>query len=146
MINESSILEEARTLTWRDHISHNIAKIRLNFGYSVHQDFSFIPGNFQLLSLRQSRDIANVPKLITFSILGFFQLRVKLGFDFLRVIPNQKSQTRSLKFDFDEERNPMLGSLKNSSSVRSPNFPHRKLKMLKIEFLFDRKMYPSMES
>ena len=40
----------------------------------------------------------------------------------------------------------MLGSLKISSSVESPNFPHRKLKMLRIEFLFDRKMHPSMES
>ena len=40
----------------------------------------------------------------------------------------------------------MLGSLKNSSSARSPNFPHQKLKMLKIEFRFDRKMRPSMES
>ena len=40
----------------------------------------------------------------------------------------------------------MLGSLKNSSSVRSPNFLHRKLKMLGIEFRFDRKMRPSMES
>ena len=40
----------------------------------------------------------------------------------------------------------MLGSLKNSSSVRSPNFLHQKLKMLGIEFRFDRKMHPSMES
>ena len=40
----------------------------------------------------------------------------------------------------------MLGSLKNSSSVRSPNFPHQKLKMLGIKFRFDRKMRPSMES
>ena len=40
----------------------------------------------------------------------------------------------------------MLGSLKKSSSTRSPNFPHRKLKMLEIEFRFDRKMHPSMES
>ena len=40
----------------------------------------------------------------------------------------------------------MLGSLKNSSSVRSPNFPHQKLKMLRIEFHFDKKMCPSMES
>ena len=40
----------------------------------------------------------------------------------------------------------MLGSLKNSSSARSPNFPHRKLKMLGIEFRFDKKMHPSMES
>ena len=40
----------------------------------------------------------------------------------------------------------MLGSLKNSSSARIPNFPHRKLEMLGIEFRFDRKMCPSMES
>ena len=40
----------------------------------------------------------------------------------------------------------MLESLKNSSSAKSPNFPHRKLKMLGIEFRFDRKMHPSMES
>ena len=40
----------------------------------------------------------------------------------------------------------MQGSLKNSSSARSPNFPHGKLKMLGIEFRFDRKMRPSMES
>ena len=39
----------------------------------------------------------------------------------------------------------MLGSLKILSSVESPNFPHRKLKMLGIEFRFDRKMHPSME-
>ena len=40
----------------------------------------------------------------------------------------------------------MLGSLKSSSSVESPNFPHLKLKMLGMEFCFDRKMRPSMES
>ena len=40
----------------------------------------------------------------------------------------------------------MLRSLKNSSSVESPNFSHRKLKMVRIEFRFDRKMRPSMES
>ena len=40
----------------------------------------------------------------------------------------------------------MLGSPKKSCSVRSPNFVHKKLKMLKIEFHFDRKMRPSMES
>ena len=39
----------------------------------------------------------------------------------------------------------MLGSLKNYSSARSPNFPHQKLKMIGIEFHFDRKMRPSME-
>ena len=40
----------------------------------------------------------------------------------------------------------MLGIIKNSSPVESPNFSHRKLKMLEIEFRFDRKMRPSMES
>ena len=85
-------------------------------------------------------------KTISFSILGFFQPGVKLGFDFSRVPPNQKSRPRSINFDFDEEINPMLGSLKNSSSVKIPNFSHQKLKMLRIKFCFDRKMRPSMES
>ena len=40
----------------------------------------------------------------------------------------------------------MLGSLKNSSSVESPNFLQQKLKMSGIKFRFDRKMRPSMES
>ena len=40
----------------------------------------------------------------------------------------------------------MLGSLKKSSSVKIPNFPHQKLKMLEMKFWFDRKMRPSMES
>ena len=40
----------------------------------------------------------------------------------------------------------MPGSLKNSSSVRTLNFPHQKLKMPRIEFRFDRNMRPSMES
>ena len=40
----------------------------------------------------------------------------------------------------------MLGSLKNSSFVRSPNFPHQKLKMSEIEFRLNRKMRPSMQS
>ena len=39
----------------------------------------------------------------------------------------------------------MLGSLKNSSFVRSPNFLHQKMKILGIEFFFDKKMHPSME-
>ena len=58
----------------------------------------------------------------------------------------QVYNTRSLNFDFDEEINPMMGSIKNSSSIESPNFLHRKMKMLGIEFRFDRKMHPSMES
>ena len=85
-------------------------------------------------------------KTTSFSILGFFRLEVKLGFDFLRVWSNQKYQPRSLKFNFNEEINPMLGSLKNSSSVKIRNFPHRKLKNLGIEFFFNKKMRPSMES
>ena len=40
----------------------------------------------------------------------------------------------------------MLGLLNNSSSVEIPNFPHRNLKMLGIEFRFKKKMRPSMES
>ena len=40
----------------------------------------------------------------------------------------------------------MLGLLKNSFFVRSPNFLHKKLKMLGIKFRFDKKMRPSMES
>ena len=40
----------------------------------------------------------------------------------------------------------MLGSLKNSSFVKIPNFLHQKLKMPEIEFCFDKKMHPSMES
>ena len=85
-------------------------------------------------------------KTTSFSILGFFRLRVKLGFDFPGVLPNQKSQPWSLNFYFDEEINLMLGSPKNSSSMKSPNFPQQKLKMPKIKICFDRKMIPSMES
>ena len=40
----------------------------------------------------------------------------------------------------------MLGSLKNSSSEKNPNFPQQKLKMPGMKFCFDRKMRPSMES
>ena len=57
-----------------------------------------------------------------FSILGFFRFGVKLGFDFPRVLLNKKLQTWSLNLDFDEEINPMLGSLKNSTSMKSPNY------------------------
>ena len=66
-------------------------------------------------------------KTISYSILGFFMPGVKLGFDFPGVSPNQKSRPRSLNFNFDEERNPMPSSLKNSSSIRIPNFLHQKL-------------------
>ena len=85
-------------------------------------------------------------KTTTFSILGFFKHGVKLGFEFQIVILNQKLRPWSLKFYFYEEINPMLGLIQNSSSVESSNFPHRKLKMLGIEFRFNRKMRPSMES
>ena len=61
-------------------------------------------------------------KTTRFSILVFLRLEVKLGFDFPRVLPNQKYRPRSVNFDFDEDINPMLGSLKNSSSMKSPNF------------------------
>ena len=41
-------------------------------------------------------------KTTHFSILRFFRLEVKLGFDFPRVLHNQKYQTWSLKLYFDE--------------------------------------------
>ena len=50
-------------------------------------------------------------KTTSLSILGFFRLRVKLGFDFPEISLNQKIRTWTLKFDFDEERNYMLGSI-----------------------------------
>ena len=40
----------------------------------------------------------------------------------------------------------MPGSLKNSSSVKNPHFLPQKMKMPGINFRFDRKMCPSMES
>ena len=40
----------------------------------------------------------------------------------------------------------MLGSLKNYSFVKGPNFLGQKLKMPGIKFRFNRKMRPSMES
>ena len=129
-----------------DHISENIANKRLHFGHRVHQDCIFSSYNFPLLILLQPQNIANVPKLSSFSIQGFSQLEVKLGFDFPKVSPNQKSRPRCLNFDFDEEINTMLGSLKNSSSDKSSNFLHQKLKMPRIKFCFYRKMLPSMES
>ena len=46
-----------------------------------------------------------------------------LGFEFPEVLPNQKYQPWSLNFYFYEEINPILGSLKNSSLVKSLNFP-----------------------
>ena len=62
-------------------------------------------------------------KTISFSILGVFNLGVKLGFDFPEVLPNQKFWYWSLNFDIEEERNIMINSLKNFASVKSPNFP-----------------------
>ena len=85
-------------------------------------------------------------KTTSFSILGFFRLGVKLGFDISGVLLNQKIWPWYLNFDFDEGRNPMLGLLKNSSSVKIPNFLQQKLKMPGIKFYFNRKMHPSMES
>ena len=41
-------------------------------------------------------------KTTRFSILGFLRPRVKLGFDFPRVLLNQKIRPWSLNFDFDE--------------------------------------------
>ena len=136
------ILEEDGTLTWRDHISQNIVNQRQNFGKIVNKYFIFVLWKFHLLIHLQSIYIKNVPKLINFSILGFFQLRVKLGFDFPRVSPNQKSQPGSLKFDFDEEINPMLGSLRNSSSVKIPNFAHQKRKNARNQIMLQLKDAP----
>ena len=61
-------------------------------------------------------------KTTRFSILGFWRPGVKLGFDFPKVLPNQKSQPLYLNFYFYEEISPSMGSLKNSSSVKIPNF------------------------
>ena len=52
-----------------------------------------------------------------------FLVWVKLGFDFSGVLPKKKFQSSFLNFDFEEDRNPMLHSLKKSSSVKTPNFP-----------------------
>ena len=85
-------------------------------------------------------------KTFRFSILGFFKPRVKLGFEFLRVLPNQKSQPWYPNFDFYEKINPMPGPLKSSSSVKSHNFTQQKLKMSRIKFCFNKKMRSSMKS
>ena len=85
-------------------------------------------------------------KITSFNILGFFRLRVKLGFDFPGVFPNKKIRSWSLNLYFEEEINPMLGSLKNSSSVKIPNFLQQNLKMPRNKFCFDKNMHPSMES
>ena len=88
------------------------SKSEAEFWTQCHQDFIFYLCKFKVLILLQSQDIVNVPKLINFSILGFFWPGVKLGFEFTRVITNQKYQPRSLKFDFYGDINPMPGSLK----------------------------------
>ena len=123
--------------------------------YSEYEANMFTQGTsrFYLWSMKKiSPYISSIPryrestKTTSFSILGIFRLGIKLGSEFPRVLLNQKLRPWCLKFDFFEEINPMLGSLKNSSSVKNPNFPHQKLKILGIKFSFDRKMHPSMES
>src|SRR5882757_7378190 len=52
-----------------------------------------------------------------------FLRRPILDQKFPLMFSNQKFRSWSLNFDFEEERNPMLSSLKNSTSVESPNFP-----------------------
>ena len=113
--------------------------------------FTHGTSGFYLQPMKMSiPDTSSIPryrectKTTCFSILGFFRPGVKLGFDFPEVLPNQKSRTWSLKFYFDEESNPMPGSLKNSSSIKIPNFLQQKLKMLGIRLFFNRKMFPSM--
>ena len=81
-------------------------------------------------------------KTTSFIILGFFRPDVKLGFNFLRDLLNQKLQTWSLNFDFDEDRDPMPSSLKNSSSVKSPNFLQQKLKNARNQILLRQKDAP----
>ena len=55
--------KEDRTLNWRNHISQNIVDLRLNVLHMVHHNFSFDLWKFWLLSILQSRDIGNLPKL-----------------------------------------------------------------------------------
>ena len=81
-------------------------------------------------------------KTICFIILGFFGPEVKLGFEFPIVLLNQKLQTWSLNFNSDEERNPMLGSLKNSSSVKILKFLQQKLKNAWNQILLRQKDAP----
>ena len=72
------------------------------------------------------RKYQNLAVLVFRVFLAWGQTRVWISWSFTQ----PKYWSRSLKFDFDEQRNPIPGSLKNSSSVRSPNFSHQKLKML----------------
>ena len=134
-------MEEAGTLIWRNHISHNIANSRQNFLHKVLQLVKISSLETSSVSI-----YSECTKTAIFSILGFFRPGVKLGFDFPGVSPNQKYRSISLNFYFDQERNPMTGSLKNYSSIKIPNFSQQTLKMARIKFYFDRKMRPSMES
>ena len=102
--------------------------MRLKLGNSVHNFFYLWPMTVLAPEPSPILRYSESTKTISFSILGFFRPGVKLGFEFLGVLLNQKLRPWSLSFDFDEERNPMLGSLKNSSSIKIPNFPQQKLK------------------
>ena len=82
----------------------------------------------------------------SFSILGFFRPEVKLGFDFLEVLPNQKSRPWSLNFVFWGGEKSYARLTQKFLFYISPNFSQQKLKMPGIKFCFDRKMCPSMES
>ena len=46
------------------------------------------------------------------------------GHDIDMNINNDDNSINIPGYDFDEESNPMPVSLKNSSSIESPNFPH----------------------
>ena len=81
-------------------------------------------------------------KTTSFSIFGFFRLEIKLGFDFLEVLLNQKLRPWSINFDFQEDINPILGSLKNSTSVKIPNFPQQKTKNARNQILLLQKDAP----
>ena len=99
------ILKEARILTWRDRISQNRENQRLKFEHNVNQYFIFILWKFWLLILLQSWDIANVPKLISFSILGFFpahgQTRVWLSQSYTQ--PKISNQVSKILFWWEEK-------------------------------------------
>ena len=75
-------------------------------------------------------------------VFRVFLARVKLGFDFPGVTPNQKYRPKSLKFDSDEESHPILGSLKNYSSVKIPNFLHQKTENARNRILLQQKDAP----
>ena len=69
--------------------------------------FTHGTSGFYLLPMKVSApETSSIPRYIEctkttcFSILGFFRPGVKLGFDFPRVSPDQKSRPRSLKFYF----------------------------------------------